>query len=274
MSSDRHASHLSAVQTARHLSDSAPLDWVARAGLGARSVIYLTMGLLALVLAQGKRAEVDQRGALTQLAQQPFGTLLVVVLCIGFACYAVWRLSEAAFGAVGEGAKKAPRAQSLVRGIAYAILAISALSLLLGSRTSQGSQQRTITARVMDQAGGKALIFTIGVSIVLVGLFLAWEGVTRRFMKYFPQESTPDGVLRAITGFGTVGNTVRGLVFTLAGLLVMMAAWQHAPEKASGLDGALKTLRDGPAGFLLVVAALGLIAFGVYAALEAVYRRV
>jgi hypothetical protein len=52
----------------------------------------------------------------------------------------------------------------------------------------------------------------------------------------------------------------------------------HATDdaaKASGLDGALKALRDRPdGGLVLGLAAVGLIAFGVYGLAEARYRRV
>jgi hypothetical protein len=57
--------------------------------------------------------------------------------------------------------------------------------------------------------------------------------------------------------------------------LIMSAAWTYDATKASGLDGALKTLRDRPFGaLLLAVAAVGLIVFGIYGLAEARYRRV
>jgi hypothetical protein len=50
---------------------------------------------------------------------------------------------------------------------------------------------------------------------------------------------------------------------------------RYEPQKARGLDGALKTLRDQPYGpYLLGAVALGLVAFGLYGLAEAKYRRV
>jgi hypothetical protein len=64
-------------------------------------------------------------------------------------------------------------------------------------------------------------------------------------------------------------------VFALTGGLVVAAAWTYDPAKASGLDGALKTLRDQPFGpQLLTAAGAGLVAFGLYGLTEARYRRV
>jgi type IV secretory pathway VirB2 component (pilin) len=74
---------------------------------------------------------------------------------------------------------------------------------------------------------------------------------------------------------GTVGTVARGLVFALAGVLVIDAAVTASPSKAGGLDTALHTLRNQPFGeFLLIIAALGLIAFGIYGLAEARWRRV
>jgi hypothetical protein len=55
---------------------------------------------------------------------------------------------------------------------------------------------------------------------------------------------------------------------------VIQAAWDYQPQKAAGLDGALRSLRDTRAGpWLLGVAAVGLVAFGLYGFAEARWRR-
>jgi hypothetical protein len=56
---------------------------------------------------------------------------------------------------------------------------------------------------------------------------------------------------------------------------VIVGAWTSDPQKARGLDGALRTLLQQPYGTALaVVASLALIGFGVYGLAEARYRRV
>ncbi len=53
------------------------------------------------------------------------------------------------------------------------------------------------------------------------------------------------------------------------------AAVTYKPAKAGGIDKALLTLRNQPFGeFLLFLAALGLVIFGVYALCEARWRKV
>jgi uncharacterized protein DUF1206 len=56
---------------------------------------------------------------------------------------------------------------------------------------------------------------------------------------------------------------------------VIEAAVTYEPAKAGGIDKALLTLRNQPFGqVLLILAALGLITFGVYGLCEARWRRV
>ena len=54
---------------ARRVARSDGLKGLARLGLAARGTIYLLIGWLALLLAQGKRhSEADQRGAMQEVA--------------------------------------------------------------------------------------------------------------------------------------------------------------------------------------------------------------
>jgi sulfite exporter TauE/SafE len=82
----------------------------------------------------------------------------------------------------------------------------------------------------------------------------------------------------AATGRSSAALTLwpaRGAVFALAGVLVIEAAVTYQPAKAGGIDKALLTLRNQPFGeFLLILAALGLIIFGIYGLCEARWRRV
>jgi hypothetical protein len=260
---------------AHDAADSEPLRWAARAGLTARGVVYIIIGLLALLVANGGHAEVDQKGALAQVLAKPYGGWLVGLLAVGFACYALWRLSEAAFGATGEGRKPGPRLKSLARGLVYAFLAYTAVSLLLGSRAAQNGQQRGYAAETMTHPGGRLLVGLVGVVVFIVGAVMVVEGFKLKFMRHFPAGAVAPGIRDGIRNLGRIGTIARGLVFALTGVLIASAAWTYDAAKASGLDGALKTLRDRPfGGPLLGIAAVGLVIFGVYGLAEARYRKV
>jgi hypothetical protein len=105
-------------------------------------------------------------------------------------------------------------------------------------------------------------------------LALVVEGLTRKFEKYLDLGSMTPNTRRVVEILGVSGTAARGAVFALAGVFVIQAAKDYQPGKAAGLDGALRSLRDTRAGpWLLGVAALGLLAFGLYGFAEARWRR-
>lgn len=248
--------------------------WGARAGLAARGAIYVLVAIVALSLAlRGHGGNADQKGAVTDLASKPFGAVLVVLLMIGLAAYCLWQLSQVAFGVVGEEDTTGKRLRSLGSGVVYAGLAFTCGSVLAGARRSQSSQQQGVTAKVMHHTGGRWLVGIVGAAIIVVGIVLVVQGVKATFLE---RMSLPPGDAgRAVKRLGQVGTAARGVVFAVAGFLVVDAAWTYQPQKARGLDGAFQTLLHQPYGrWLTGLAALGLLAFGLFGLAESRYRRV
>jgi len=263
-----------AARATRKAANSKHAEALARFGLSARGAIYIVMGLLTLGVANGERKEVDQSGALREVLHQPLGTLLVVLLAIGFAGYSLWRFSEALFGVTGHAGSTWARVVSAFRGLVYAVLAFTAVAVLRGSQSSQADQQQGYAAEAMSHSWGQWAVGLVGAAVFVVGAFLAYEGLARKFMRYFPEGQLDAKVRSTIQTVGVIGNVARGAVFAGAGALVVFAAWNYEPSKAAGVDGTVQLLRDHSLTWLLVIAAAGLIAFGCYGLLEARYRRV
>jgi Domain of Unknown Function (DUF1206) len=276
VSSSASSSSAQVATTARRASDSRPARALARAGLTARGIIYILIGWVAILVAVGQSShEADQQGALQLLAGQPFGAVLLWLLGIGFAGYSLWRLSEAAFGVTGDGRRAGPRLKSLARALVYAGFAYLTFQVISGGQSSQAGKQQDWTARVMHHPGGRWVVGIIGAIVVIVGLALVVEGVRRKFVKYLRTSEMRPPVRSVIVRLGIIGSAARGLIFALAGALVIGAAITYDPSKAGGIDKALRTLRDQPFGeFLLILGAAGLITFGVYGLCEARWRRV
>jgi sulfite exporter TauE/SafE len=99
--------------------------------------------------------------------------------------------------------------------------------------------------------------------------------VRHKFEKYLRTAQMSRTTRRTVHWLGTIGTVARGLVFALAGALVIEAAVQYKASKAGGPDVALHTLRNQPFGrYLLIAAGLGLIIFGLYGLCEARWRKV
>ena len=272
-----HSAHAPEVmRTARRASNSPAAHFLARAGLTARGIIYILVGWVAVLVALGHSSrEADQTGALQLLVGKPYGLVSLWLLGIGFAAYALWRLSEAAFGVTGERPGAGPRLKSLGRAIIYAGFSYLTFTVIAGTDRSQSGRQQDITATAMQHPAGRVLVGVVGLVVVACGIVLVVEGVRKKFMKHLQTGRMSARTRRVVEVLGVTGTIARGVVFALVGVLVIDAAVTHKAAESGGIDKALLTLRDQPFGeFLMLLAALGLLIFGVYGLCEARWRKV
>src|SRR5512132_2846225 len=83
----------------RDADNSDWLDKAIRIGLVAYGIVNVMIGWLALQLALGQsQGQASNQGAMTQLARQPLGGVLIWIVTIGMFLLVVWRLIEAAAG--------------------------------------------------------------------------------------------------------------------------------------------------------------------------------
>ena len=76
---------------------------LARFGFVAKGLLWAVVALIAIEVARGDRRKAQgEEGAILEVARQPFGEILLVVLAIGLAGYALWRLRIAILGPPGE----------------------------------------------------------------------------------------------------------------------------------------------------------------------------
>jgi len=263
--------------------DLAESDWfkrLARFGMVARGVLYLVVALLAIRIATGDfDARADKQGALQTVVRQPLGKVLVAILAVGFAGYALWRFVEAAIGPKDEDDPRQAvlkRIGYAARGLLYLGLFATAAKLLVGA--DEGQERENVatdwTARVLGWPGGRLLVAAVGLGVVAGGLYVGWRGARRKFAKRLKGYEMDPAERRWILRLGSVGNIARMVVFVIIGVLLVVAAAQADAGEAVGIDGALRRLAArhyGPA--LLAVVALGLAAYGLYSLAEARYRR-
>lgn len=252
----------------------------ARAGLAARGVIYLLVGLLALQIAFGDtKEEADRRGALAEISQKPFGSVLLWALGIGLVGMALWRLSEVVFGGVGaDGRSAKKRLMAAVRCAFYSFVAYSVLAFAAGSGDGGGSsddQSRDVTARVLELPAGQWIVGVGGAAIVVAGVWIGARAVMRSYRKKMRLGEMSPGVRRLVDITGVGGGAARGLVFAAAGAFAIRAAVEYEPNKAKGLDDTLRSFAGTPAGpGLLICVAAGLVLFGLFSFAMARWRKV
>ena len=256
-------------------TDNDAFQYAARAGYAASGVLHLLLGYIILRLALGTSGNADQSGALAALGAQTGGQVMLWIATVGLFALGLWHLAEAVVGSKPSersGDDDSPawkRAKSVGLAIANFAIALSAMRFATGSGQSSGQQNSGLSGQLMQSGWGKALLIAIGLGVLGVGGYHVYKGVTKKFFKDL-RVSGGTG----ITAVGVAGFVAKGLVLAGAGILVIFATLQADPAKASGLDAAVKTLGTAPFGkFLLILAALGIAAFGAYSFVRSRYGR-
>jgi hypothetical protein len=264
---------------ARRAADSPYMSWLGRAGLAARGTMYILIGIIAVQIATGNSSQqADRTGAVRLVAKTPFGSVILWLLVIGFAGMTLWRLSEAIWGAPGEGGRKASkRVASLARAIFYGAVTYGVLKYALGvgAPSSSDKQSQDLTAEALKVSGGQVLVGIAGAVVIGAGLYVAYRAFKRKFLKHLRLGSASARTRKVVTRLGQVGGIARGVVFATVGVFLIIAAADANPKQAKGIDSALRALARTPAGpWVLIVIALGLVTFGVYSWCEARWRDV
>ena len=264
--------------TASRAADSKPLEYLVRGGFVCYGVIHLLFAWLVLQVAFGHPAkEGDQSGALQSLAGLSYGKVLLGVIAVGMVALAIWQAFEAAIGQGGPRTKTAiaERVVNGIRAIVYLWLAWTAVKVLRGVNADMAGNQQKNSTQLMGQPGGRWLVGLIGLVIAGVGIGLFLYGYTKKFLRHLNTQRMSPSVRKTTRRLGVAGYIAKGVAYTIAGILVVVAAVTYQPDQARGLDAALKTLASHAYGnWLLALIAVGFAAFGVYCFSQAKYRKV
>ena len=270
------ASAASGQQTARRWRE--PLG---RAGIAARGVLYLILGILAIQFARGETSsdEVSQTGAFATLAEQPFGKFLLVVLIAGLVALALWRFIQAAVGDPIEGDEAKDRVEYLGKGIIYSVLVVTAAKVAIdawnggGAASESGNEDpQQASSFLFDLPGGRLLVGVLGVVLIGIALYQTYEHTVQA--KFMERLAPPGQASKGIEAAGRAGYAARGIVLAISGIFFIVAAVQYDPNEPKGISGALQTLADQPWGTIVLWAtAIGLVLFGLFCFAESRYRR-
>jgi hypothetical protein len=263
---------------ARLTNQGAPwLTRAARLGYAARGVVYVTLALIALQAALGRRQTEGQAGALRTLADQPAGQILMAIIAVGLFGYAAWRLIEAAQGGDGEGPGAKGIGLRLTHagsGLIYGSLGVQAVRLLQGgAQRNDEARADDWTARLMGLPWGRALVAAVGVGVVVYAGQQLWKAARGNVTKHLDLQALSPSARENVERLGRAGIAARAVVFLITGGFLVLAARNANPTEATGLSGALTSLQTAPWGpWLLGLVALGLLAFGLFQIVQARYR--
>ncbi|HET6666549.1 MAG TPA: DUF1206 domain-containing protein [Intrasporangium sp.] len=252
-------------EAGRRADNSSWIDGAVRFGLVVYGVVYLLVAWLCGQLALGDYSGSVSKGAFQELAEQPFGTGLLVVVATGMALLVLWRLLEAVVGHREEdgGKRWRLRAMDLFKAAVYGALGYKAVMVAVGDGGGGGSA--STTTKVMELPAGQLIVGAVGVGIAVYGGRQIWRGLSEDHADHLAAEGRSGTAGSAYLLLGKIGYCAKGISFLIIGALFVYAAVQHDPEESGGLDRALREILEQPFGsWLLLAMAVGIGCYGLF----------
>ena len=251
------------IDRAQELASESRFLTLCRIGFFGRGILYILIAWFAL---QTGRTE-DLTGALEYLGRGN-GRYLLMVIAAGLAAYGLWRLADAAFaiensGPDGKALRK--RAAAGFIGLIYLYLAYKAARILLAGRSGDISAQQQADT-VLDLPGGVWVLGAAALILAVAGLVQLRKAIQCSFLRHLDHRAQAP----LVKWLGRIGYAARGVIFLTVAWLIAKAALDGRSQEAGGMEQAL----DFFSGPILYTVALGLLLFGAFSIVEAVFRRI
>lgn len=257
-------------------SPSSGIRTLARFGFAAKGVVYVLLGLLALLAATGQQGgqTADKKQAVQTLQGLPGGSVLLGLVAFGLLGYIIWRFTQAVVDTEDKGSDAKGLGRRLGyagSGLLYASLAWFAAQLAWSGSADGGSNgQQTLTAKVLGWPGGEWIIMAVGVITIASGIYQIYRAYSGKFHKHVNASGLPANQQNIVYRTGQIGYTARGIVMGIIGYFFVQAGRQSRASEVGTTDEAFDLLASmGPA--VLGIVALGLMAYGLYMLVQARY---
>jgi hypothetical protein len=262
-------------QQAAKAADSKPVEMLGRIGLAAYGLVNLLIAWLAaqVALGTGGGQGASKDGALAEFAGKSWGAVLLWIIAIGLFALAIWQLGESIWGRKSAGSP-VKKVAHVAEAVVFGAFGFSAAKVATSGKSQSNDQQAGLTSKILDAPAGQVLVAVGGLVVVGAAVYLLIKGFKKKFLKDLDLTPASPAVRTLTERLGQVGYMAQGVGYGIMGVLIVVAAIQHEPDKATGLDTALATLSDQPYGtVLLLVVALGFACFGAFCFLDARFRK-
>jgi hypothetical protein len=259
---------------------AASLEWASRLGYAARGLVYLGLGAIVFLAAVDWSPRAHGAQAMLALwAKWPLGLVIIALVGLGLSGFAAWRALQAIFDADRHGVTPnalAIRAGQAISGLVYGGLALSAFELLdvfedVGEADEEQSAQQWV-ASLMSLPHGDLLVMSVGAILLGVGVGNLVQALAQDFSKRL---ACDERVCRWVVPLARAGYSARGLATLPLGVFLAKAGLETRSSDARSWGGALQAVEGRPFGSLILAClAVGLMAFGAFGIVEAIFRRI
>ena len=258
-------------RTARRLEKQAANPWFERAtrlGYVVRGFLYALVGVLAIGQALGVGGQAtDMRGGVAAVTDNPLRYPILAIALVGLIAYSAWGFVRAIYDPLHRGDDPvglAARLGFLWSGISYLSLTVFLIQLGAGHR-ARGEMLPSFVASALQYPAGRWVAAAAGAVCVAFGVGQFVDTVKASFRKDLKRGAMTRWQRLAAEYLGRFGMLSRGVIFTMLGCFVVLAALTQDPGRARGWGSVFGVLAAQPHGqVLLVVVALGFVALGLH----------
>ena len=126
----------------------------------------------------------------------------------------------------------------------------------------------------MARSGGRWFVAALGVGLVVLAGYFLHRGVTASFQDELGGGRVGPFTRAQVIRLGQIGWCARAAIMSLMGFFLVRSAMQFSPDKAEGLDGALRRLAETTWGTIVVgIIGIGLLLYGLYCVVSAPLQR-
>lgn len=258
-------------RVARRVEKGSTNPWFERGtrfGYVVRGGLYALVGILALgqALRIGGRAT-DMRGGIEAVTANPLRYPILATALVGLVVYSCWGFVRAIYDPLNRGRGPvglAARTGFLWSGISYSALTVFLVQLGAG-HPAKGEMLRGFVAVALQYPAGRWVAAACGGVCIAFGLGQFVDAAKATFRKDLKRGAMTRWQQLAAEWLGRFGMLSRGVVFTMLGWFVALAALTEDPGRARGWGAVFTTLAARPYGHLLLgVVALGFVALGMH----------
>tara|TARA_R110002020_G_scaffold385916_6_gene596807 strand:- start:1957 stop:2742 length:786 start_codon:yes stop_codon:yes gene_type:complete len=238
---------------------------LARFGIATKGFVYCLIGLLTALAAFNLGGdESDSKGALSFLAGQPFGKVLLIITSVGLCGFVFWRLYQTITDHDHKGSDSKGITTRIGFGISalfYGFLAFTAIKMVLGFGSGSGNNQ-VFNQDILQKTYGQILFFIIGAAFLGKAVFQFYRAYSEKFIEKINMSELNERSKRMLILAGKIGFTARGIVIAIIAFLIFRTAFTANSEGTGGKAEAFQYLQSQFGSLILGVVALGLLIYG------------
>jgi hypothetical protein len=258
------------------------IEGLARVGYGARGFVYLSAGALTLLAATDHMGDAaGSTGAVGWLAQQAYGPLWLVLLGSGLWAFVAWRVVQSVFDADHQGHDLKGILVRIGQGssaVFHGLLAATVFEYLdeFGGAAAEAAEQvaenRDKAEMLLALPMGQWLLVAAGLAVLALGIGNMVRAVRDDFTDSLACSAD---LCRKLSPLARIGYGARGFAHLPLAAFVILAGLRAEPGAVTSLGEALDALEQQPGGsWMLGATAVGLMAFGAFAFVEARWRKI